>query len=117
VLFTEYNPGMKPTLLAGLLALACAVSLSAAEPADPFAGLKTYKAPVSQEVFLHYDPAVTQLFDKPLVLLEDPTVILRILRTKIDRTQDEWYFVDFDSGPSDDPSFTITREAPNYRRM
>jgi len=99
-----------PLLLAGLLALVCAASLSAAEPADPFAGLKTYKAPVSQEVFLHYDPAITQIINKPISTDEDPSIITRVLRAKLDRTQDEWYFVDFDSGPSDDPSFTLTKE-------
>jgi len=97
-----------PALLTSLLAFVCSVALSAAEPADPFAGLKTYKAPGSQEAFLHYDPAITQLIGKTLA--EDPTFITRAFRTKLDRTKDEWYFVDFDSGPSDDPSFTLTKE-------
>jgi len=99
-----------PALLTGLLALVCSLSLSAAEPADSFAGLKSFVVAGSLPAVLHYDPALVQVINKLISTDEDPAFITRVFRAKLDRTQEEWYFVDFDSGPSDDPSFTITRE-------
>jgi hypothetical protein len=66
---------MKPSLLfAGLLALASAASLSAAEPADSFAGLKIFDVAGSLPAVLHYDPALTQIINKPISTDEDPAL-------------------------------------------
>ena len=95
-----------PTLLAALLALL--VSLPAVAE-DPFPGLKTHEIKDYLTAVIHYDPQITQPVGKRLTGEDEPRVV-RVFRTRIDRTKDEWYFVDYDEGPSVDPFFIITRE-------
>lgn len=104
---------MKPlTLLAGLLAVLCplpARATDATNAADPFPGLQTYVAQGYSAGTIHYDPAISQLVNKRLTT-EDEPMVMRVFRTKLDRTKDEWYFVDYDEGPSDDPEFILTKD-------
>jgi hypothetical protein len=94
------------------LALLSALPILAATPAapvDPFPGLKTEKLPGYETAVLHYDPQITEMIGKRLSTGDEPMVI-RVCRTKLDRTKDAWYFVDYDEGPSADPYFMITPE-------
>jgi len=85
------------------------LTLFAAAPSDPFPGLKTHEIKGYLTVAVHYDPQITQPIGKRLTSEDEPRVV-RVFRTRIDRTRDEWYFVDYDEGPSVDPFFIITRE-------
>jgi hypothetical protein len=98
-----------PTLFAGLLAALCSVCALAAEPADPFTGLETHEIKGYLTAALHYDPQITEVVNRRLTGEDEPLVV-RVLRTRLDRTQAEWYFVDYDEGPSADPAFIITLE-------
>jgi hypothetical protein len=94
------------TVLAVLLALLVSVP-AAAE--GPFPGLKTHEIKDYLTAVIHYDPRIAQPVNKRLTSEDEPRVV-RVFRTRIDRTKDEWYFVDYDEGPSVDPFFIITRE-------
>jgi hypothetical protein len=77
--------------------------------ADSFPGLETHEIKGYLTAVIHYDPQITQPVGKRLTSEDEPRVV-RVFRTRIDRTKDEWYFVDYDEGPSVDPFFIITRE-------
>jgi len=95
-----------PTLLATLLALLCLHPVLAE---DPFPGLKTHEIKGYLTAVIHYDPQITQPVGKRLTGEDEPLVV-RVFRTRLDRAKDEWYFVDYEEGPSVDPYFVITRE-------
>jgi len=98
-----------PLLCASLLSMVCLQPALAAGPAEPFAGLKTREIKGYLTAALHYDPEITEIVNRRLTAEDEPLVV-RVLRTRLDRARDEWYFVDYDEGPSADPSFIITRE-------
>lgn len=104
---------MHPRRLAILALSITLVSARAEESATSFPGLKSLPVPEDLTPFpgkLSYDPALTELIDKPLKLEEGAPEGQRLVATRLNRETDARYFIDFDSGPSADPSFVITDE-------
>jgi hypothetical protein len=104
---------MHPRRLAILALSITLVSTRAEEPAAPFPGLKSLPVPEDLTPFpgkLSYDPALTELIDKPLEPEEGAPEARRLVSTRLNRDAGTRYFIDFDSGPSADPSFVITDE-------
>jgi|CXWL01.1.fsa_nt_gi hypothetical protein len=99
-----------PTALAVLSILPLTASLAASEPADPFPGLRSHEIPGYLTAVIHYDPQVSELVNKTLSSDDDPFTAVRVLRTRLDRTKDGWYFVDYSEGASADPELIITPE-------
>lgn len=99
-----------PTALAILSLLPWAASLAASEPTDPFPGLRAHEIPGYLTAVVHYDPLVSELVNKTLSSDDDPFTVVRVLRTRLDRTKEAWYVVDYSEGPSADPEFIITPE-------
>lgn len=99
-----------PVLLALSLTL---FSARAEEPATSFPGLSSLPIPADLTPFpgkLSYDPALTQVVNKPLKPEEGAPEGQRLVATRLNREADSSYFIDFDSGPSADPAFVITDE-------
>jgi hypothetical protein len=98
--------------LASAATAATAANIAYSQPsvADPFAALKPYAIKGYLTATIHYDPTLTSpLIAKRLTTTEEP-LVLRAFKVKLDRTKSEWYFVDYDEGPSADPEFILTRE-------
>lgn len=68
------------------------------------------ESPSSQQV--SYDAALSKVINKPLYEKgaeeEGTPEIMRLLSTRLDRDGEGSYFIDFDPGPSADPSFIIS---------
>lgn len=91
-------------LIGALSLLLLSTSVFAAEP---FPGLRKIEYEDYFPVHISYDPQVSQVLNKPLndgPEHEGEPLVTRVLRTKIDRTKNEEVFIDFDPGPSVDPS-------------
>lgn len=74
----------------------------AADPAASFPGLSVVDL---NGIRIYYHPELTEIIKK--VGQDD---IVRVLRTRIDRTKPQNYVVDFDPGPSEDPAFVLYTE-------
>jgi hypothetical protein len=93
------------------LALALSLALPAFA-AEPFPGLRKVEYKDYFPVTISYDPRITQVIGKPLNAgpeHEGEPLVTRALRTRIDRAKSEEVFIDFDPGPSVDPSIVVTR--------
>jgi hypothetical protein len=97
---------------------ACAAALSlvllpvSAFAAEPFPGLQKIEYKDYFPVKIFYDRQITQVVDKPLNAgpeHEGEPLVTRALKTKIDRAKGEEVYIDFDPGPSVDPSIVVTR--------
>lgn len=103
-----------------LIILGLAVALASAQAQEndknqpaPFPGLKSLavsggESPSSQRI--SYDAALSEVIDKPLPMEEGEPEVRRMLVTQLDRENKIRHFIDFDPGPSADPSFVITDE-------
>ncbi len=101
---------MQVRFAAVLLGLALAGPVFAA---DPFPGLATIKLSGYFETLIHYDPSITKVINQPLNPGSPESEIVpvtRVLETKLDRSSDEVWVIDFDEGPSADPEFVFTRK-------
>ncbi|MDB6076341.1 MAG: hypothetical protein JWO82_88, partial [Akkermansiaceae bacterium] len=85
--------------------------------AVPFPGLKTLvidggDAPLPEQI--SYDAALSKLVNEPLkpkgAKDDSEPEITRLLSTRLNRESETRHFIDFDPGPSADPSFTVTDE-------
>jgi hypothetical protein len=104
---------MHPRRLAILALSFTLVSARAEEAASSFPGLSSLPIPEDLTPFpgkLSYDPALTQVVNKPLKPEEGAPEGQRLVATRLNRETDTRYFIDFDSGPSADPAFVITDE-------
>ena len=89
------------------------ISARAEEAPSSFPGLKSLAVPEDLTPFpgkLSYDPALTKVLDEKMAVEEGAPDARRLVSTRIDRENETRYFIDFDSGPSADPSFVITDE-------
>jgi hypothetical protein len=88
---------------------------------SPFPGLKTYtiaQSPpdsYSPPQQISYDPSVSKILNtRPDVEFNSQGIggieITRVLLTKIDRTKNDRYYIDFDPGASNDPVFAVFPE-------
>lgn len=80
--------------------------------AESFPGLRSVEYTGYLTVRIFYDPAISQLVDKPLNPEAGETgepLVTRVLKTRIDRTKTEEVFIDYDEGPSADPEIVVTR--------
>lgn len=104
----------------------CALSLSSIHAEDkakglpvPFPGLTTFVIAGGDSAMpeqISYDPALSKLITKPVGKKEEGAPeVTRVLSTRLNREADDRYFVDFDPGPSADPSFTISDEKTGKR--
>ncbi|QJE95790.1 hypothetical protein [Luteolibacter luteus] len=100
------------TILGLSLALATAQAADKS-PAIPFPGLATLKVsdgdgPFAQQVA--YDASLAKVINKPILHEEGAPDVTRLISTKLDRTAKTSYFIDFDPGPSADPSYIVKDE-------
>jgi len=89
------------------------ISARAEEAPSSFPGLKSLAVPEDLTPFpgkLSYDPALTKVLDEKMAVEEGAPDAWRLVSTRIDRENETRYFIDFDSGPSADPSFVVTDE-------
>lgn len=99
-----------------ILGLALALSSAQAEekcPPIPFPGLATLKVsgghgPFAQEVAYH--AALAKPINKRILEEEGAPEVTRLISTKLDREAKANYFIDFDPGPSADPSYIVKDE-------
>ena len=80
--------------------------------AEPFPGLRKIEYKDYFPVTISYDPQITEVVNKPLNAgpeHEGEPLVTRALKTRIDREKSEEVFIDFDPGPSVDPSIVVTR--------
>lgn len=78
--------------------------------AEPFPGLRKIEYKDYFPVRILYDPQISQVVDKPLNAgpeHEGEPLVTRALKTRIDRAKSEEVYIDFDPGPSADPSIVI----------
>jgi hypothetical protein len=104
---------MHPRRLALLALLLTLISTRAEEAPSSFPGLKSLAVPEDLTPFpgkLSYDPALTKVLDEKMAVEDGAPDAQRLVSTRIDRENETRYFIDFDSGPSADPSFVITEE-------
>lgn len=100
---------LRRSLCCSVLVLSLALPAFAAEP---FPGLRTIEYKDYFPVKISYDPQITQVVNKPLnggPEHEGEPLVTRALKTRIDRAKSEEVFIDFDPGPSADPSIVVTR--------
>ena len=113
---------MRPLTLV-LAGLASTMPLVAEEPNKTnasFPGLKTLKVDGSdspQATKVSYDPALAEVVNKPLnpAAANGEPEVTRILVARLDREGQAKYTIDFDPGPSADPTFIITHEKTGER--
>ncbi len=91
--------------------------------AEPFGGLRQLELdrpppPVTEPVVVHFNPALAQPLNIDLgaqwraeCQCDDIPRVIRALRTHLSVGAHEWYVVDYDAGPSVDPTFYLYREA------
>jgi len=102
------------TIIGLSLGLASAPAQDLGKDQPPaFPGLKEMavsggESPSSQRI--SYDAALSELVDKPLAMEEGEPEVRRLLLTRLDRESKTRHFIDFDPGPSADPSFIVTDE-------
>jgi len=104
---------MHPRRLAILALLLTLISARAEEAPSSFPGLKFLAVPEDLTPFpgkLSFDPALTKVLDEKMAVEDGAPEARRLVSTRIDRESETRYFIDFDSGPSADPSFVITDE-------
>lgn len=115
---------MRPLTLV-LAGLASVLPLTAQETdktASSFPGLKTLNVDGSdspQATKISYDPALAEVINKPLNAAgaannAEPEVT-RLLVARLDREGQAKYTIDFDPGPSADPTFIISNEKSGER--
>lgn len=115
---------MRPLTLV-LAGLASTLPLTAQETdkaASSFPGLKTLNVDGSDSPHatkISYDPALAEVINKPLNAAgaannAEPEVT-RLLVARLDREGEAKYTIDFDPGPSADPTFTISSEKSGER--
>ena len=109
---------MHPRFLT-IFALSAALVSARAEEKDKepaaqaFPGLKTLAIPEKDTPFpgqVAYDAALAEVIDLPLPLEEGAPEVRRMIATRLNRDAEARYLIDFDPGPSADPSFIITDE-------
>lgn len=104
------------TPILSILGLSLALATAqAAEKNQPiaFPGLAKLSAsggedPSFQQV--SYDAALSKVINKPILKEEGAPEVTRLLSTKLDREGETRYFIDFDPGPSADPSYIVRDE-------
>ena len=78
-----------------------------------FPGLATLAIPEDDSPFagqVAYDAKLAEVINKALPLEEGAPEIKRLIATRLDGEGGTSYFIDFDPGPSADPSFVITEQ-------
>jgi hypothetical protein len=106
-----------------LAGLASSLPLTAEETdASSFPGLKVINVAGSdspQGTRISYDPALAQVINKPLKASAadsgEPEITRLLAATRVDREGQAKYTIDFDPGPSADPTFIISDEKSGER--
>jgi hypothetical protein len=101
-----------------ILILSAAFASARAEETDrnqsaPFPGLAMLPIPEGDSPFpgkVSYDVALSEVINKPIEVEAGAPEITRLLATRLDRGAETRCFIDFDPGPSADPSFVIIDE-------
>lgn len=104
------------TPVLSILALSLALASAQAEEkskSSPFPGLATLavsegEGPFAQQI--SYDSALAKVINKPILEEEGAPEITRLVSTTLERDGKTRYFIDFDPGPSADPSFIVSDE-------
>lgn len=100
------------TILGLSLALATAHAAEKS-PANPFPGLATLKISDGDSIsgqHVSYDASFSKVINKAILHEEGAPDVTRLISTKLDREGKTSYFIDFDPGPSADPSFIVKDE-------
>ncbi|MEK7951244.1 hypothetical protein [Luteolibacter soli] len=104
---------MNPRRLAVLALSLTLISARAEEAASSFPDLKSLPVPENLTPFpgkLSYDPALTKVLDEEMTMEDGAPECHRLVSTRLNRENETRYIIDFDSGPSADPSFVIIDE-------
>ena len=109
-------------VLAGLASTMPLMAQETDKAASSFPGLKTLNVDGNDSPHatkISYDPALAEVINKPLNAAgaannAEPEVT-RLLVAKLDREGQAKYTIDFDPGPSADPSFIISNEKSGER--
>ncbi|HEY1123082.1 MAG TPA: hypothetical protein VGE67_15825 [Haloferula sp.] len=104
---------MHPRRLAVLALSLTLISARAEEAPSSFPGLKSLPVPADLTPYpgkVSYDPALTKVLDEDMVMEDGAPEAHRLVSTRINRENETRYIIDFDSGPSADPSFVVIDE-------
>jgi hypothetical protein len=97
---------MKLLSLLGAVFLVSPFSVVAAENPGPFPELKIVDVRSPHfKIRVHYDPSITTIINRPLE--QKGIGSIKVLTTKIDRSKNQVYEIQYTDGPSADPAFWV----------